>query len=95
MDEFPGELSTLEQCEPDYKTLPGWDEPTKGVQRVEDLPANARRYLESLEELCDVPVEMVSTGPGRDAIIVDMGRGKALLDSWFPVLTTEKVQPEN
>jgi adenylosuccinate synthase len=87
LDEFPGELSTLEQCEPDYQTLPGWDEPTKGVQRAQDLPANARRYLEALEELCGVPVGMVSTGPGRDAIIVDMGRGKALLDSWFPVQT--------
>jgi adenylosuccinate synthase len=85
LDEFPGELSTLEQCEPDYKTLPGWDEPTKGAKRVEDLPANARRYLETLEELCGVPVEMVSTGPGRDSIIVDMGHGKELLDTWFPI----------
>jgi adenylosuccinate synthase len=88
LDEFPGELSTLERCEPVYKTVPGWDEPTKGVQRVEDLPDNARRYLDTLEELCGVPVEMVSTGPDRDSIIVDMGHGKPLLDAWFPVRTT-------
>ncbi len=45
LEEFPGELSTLEQCEPVYETLPGWSRPTKGVTRFEDLPDNATRYL--------------------------------------------------
>ena len=83
LGEFPGELSTLEECEPEYETLPGWSEPTKGVTQIEDLPANAKRYLEVVEELCEVPVEMVSTGPDRDSTIVDMGRGTSLLDRWF------------
>ena len=83
LEEFPGELSTLEQCEPVYETLPGWSRPTKGVTRFEDLPDNAKRYLEVLEDLCKVPIEMVSTGPDRDSTIVDMGRGTSLLDRWF------------
>lgn len=83
LDEFPGELSTLERCEPIYETMPGWSEPTKGVTKFEALPANAKRYLDFLEELCGVPIEMVSTGPDRDSTIVDMGRGVSLLDSWF------------
>lgn len=82
-EEFPGELSTLEQCEPEYETLPGWAQPSKGVTRIADLPANARKYLETLEELCGVPVEMVSTGPDRDSTIVDMARGTTLPDRWF------------
>ncbi len=55
----------------------GLGQPTKGATNVEALPANARRYLETLEELCGVPVEMVSTGPDRDSTIVDMGRGRS------------------
>ncbi len=83
VDEFPGELSTLEECEPEYRTLPGWDKPTAGVTRAGDLPVNARRYLDALEELCGVPVEMVSTGAARAATIVDMERGAPLLERWF------------
>jgi adenylosuccinate synthase len=83
VEEFPGELSMLEQCEPEYETLPGWNEPTQGITSVEALPFNARRYLETLEKLCGIPVEMVSTGPDRASTIVDMGRGVSLLDRWF------------
>jgi len=83
VDEFPGELSMLEECQPEYRTLPGWDKPTAGVTKAGDLPDSARRYLDALQELCGVPVEMVSTGARRDAIIVDMERGNPLLESWF------------
>lgn len=82
IDDFPGELTTLEKCKPVYRTLPGWKSSTAGISRIEDLPANARRYLETLEELCTAPVEMVSTGPERDATIVDAGRG-SVLDRWL------------
>ncbi len=84
IDEFPGELSMLENCEPVYRTMPGWKASTTGVQNVAELPPNARRYLEVLEELCGAPVEMVSTGPERRATIVDMGRGKQpVMDRWL------------
>jgi adenylosuccinate synthase len=57
-------------CEPIYETLPGWDGTTVGAKRVEDLPANARAYIARIEALCDVPVDMISTGPDREETIV-------------------------
>ncbi len=83
VEEFPGELSTLEECEPEYRTIPGWEKSTAGTTRAADLPKNARQYLELLEELCQVPVELVSTGPDRDSTIVNMGREQNLLERWF------------
>ncbi len=84
VQEFPGELSMLEECKPVYRTLPGWETPTAGLERVADLPKNARAYLEALEELCGAPVEMVSTGPERHSTIEDMGKsGHSVLDDWF------------
>jgi adenylosuccinate synthase len=83
VDEFPGELSMLEGCEPEYRTLPGWNQSTAGVTRLGELPANARRYLDSLEELCGVPIGAVSTGPDRAATILDMENGQPLLEGWF------------
>jgi adenylosuccinate synthase len=83
VEEFPGELSLLEGCEPEYRTVPGWKKPTNGIQRREDLPDNARRYLDLLEELCAAPIAMVSTGPEREATIEAMSGGSSLLDQWF------------
>lgn len=57
-------------CEPIYETLPGWTGTTVGVKRIEDLPANARAYIARIEALCEVPVDMISTGPDREETIV-------------------------
>jgi adenylosuccinate synthase len=59
-----------EECEPVYETVPGWSESTSGVTDYERLPGAAQAYLARLEALLDVPVDIVSTGPGREAIIV-------------------------
>jgi adenylosuccinate synthase len=59
-----------EQCEPIYETLSGWKEPTVGVTRYDDLPVNAKRYLERLSELVKCPVDIVSTGSKRDQTII-------------------------
>ena len=84
IEDFPGELSMLEECKPVYRTLPGWDEPTAGIDDVSKLPKNARAYLEALEELCGTPIEMVSTGPERMSTITDMSGGSSpVLDRWF------------
>jgi adenylosuccinate synthase len=83
VEEFPGELSMLEGCQPEYRTLPGWQESTAGLTRFRDLPANARRYLEALEELCGVPVGAVSTGPDRESTILDMENGEPVVERWF------------
>ena len=56
--------------EPVYEELPGWRESTVGVTVYEALPANARRYLERLEALANVPIDMISTGPDREQTIV-------------------------
>jgi len=56
--------------EPVYEELPGWSESTAGITDYEALPGNARRYLERLEALTQVPLDMISTGPDRDQTIV-------------------------
>jgi adenylosuccinate synthase len=57
-------------CAPVYEELPGWQESTVGATSFARLPANARRYLERLQEIVAVPIDMVSTGPERDQTIV-------------------------
>jgi adenylosuccinate synthase len=55
---------------PVYEELPGWRESTVGITEYDGLPKNARRYLERLQELVEVPVDMISTGPDRDQTIM-------------------------
>ncbi|HLS50535.1 MAG TPA: adenylosuccinate synthase [Burkholderiaceae bacterium] len=50
--------------------MPGWSESTVGVTEYDKLPENARRYLERIAELCDIPIDMVSTGPDRTETIM-------------------------
>ncbi|RKP54870.1 adenylosuccinate synthase [Pararobbsia silviterrae] len=65
----PGAVS-VSRCEPVYETFPGWSESTVGVCEWDKLPANARAYLERVEEVAGVPIDMVSTGPDRDETIL-------------------------
>ncbi|MCC6610606.1 MAG: adenylosuccinate synthase [Burkholderiales bacterium] len=73
-----GELSELlpagaedaARCKPVYEELPGWGKSTVGIRRFEDLPGNARAYLERIEQTCGIGVDMISTGPDRDETIV-------------------------
>ena len=55
---------------PVYEELPGWKEGTANVKTLEDLPANARAYLERIESTCEVKVDFVSTGPDREDTII-------------------------
>src|SRR6204780_706506 len=57
-------------CEAVYEDLPGWKDSTIGKTRYEELPDNARRYLERLQELLGVPIDLISTGPDRRQTIV-------------------------
>ncbi|HSY05910.1 MAG TPA: adenylosuccinate synthase [Steroidobacteraceae bacterium] len=68
--EPPLSLEGYAGVEPVYEELPGWRESTVGVTRYEELPANARRYLERLQALVEVPVDMISTGSDREQTIV-------------------------
>jgi adenylosuccinate synthase len=56
--------------EPIYEEMPGWRESTFGITDYGALPANARRYLERLAELTEVPISMISTGPDREQTIM-------------------------
>ena len=59
------------RCGPIYEELPGWRDSTAGLRNYQDLPDNARRYLRRIEELVEVPVDIISTGPDRaDTIIL-------------------------
>lgn len=69
-DILPVGADALEGCEPVYEDMPGWSGSTVGVKRFEDLPQEARNYLKRMGEICEVPVDMVSTGPDRDETIV-------------------------
>jgi adenylosuccinate synthase len=58
------------ECEAVYEEHPGWKESSIGITRYEELPVNARRYLERLQALVGVPVGIISTGPDRDHTII-------------------------
>ena len=68
--EPPMSIESYAALEPVYEELPGWRESTVGVTAYEALPGNARRYLERLEALVSVPIDMISTGPDREQTIV-------------------------
>lgn len=67
--EFPSTLKVLTECEPLYEELPGWQEDISQIQRYEELPANAKRYLKRLAELAGVPVVIIGVGQGREQTI--------------------------
>jgi adenylosuccinate synthase len=58
------------EVEPVYEEMPGWKESTIGVTSYDALPLNARNYLQRLQELAGVPIDIISTGPDRDQTIV-------------------------
>ncbi len=74
----PASLKKLAQCVPIYEELPGWHEDISSAARVDELPVQARNYIKRIEEITEVPVSIVSVGPGRDQTIVakDPYKGK-------------------
>ena len=69
-DILPVGAEDLALCEPVYEELPGWSESTVGKKSRDELPAHALAYLARIEEVCDVPVAMISTGADREETIV-------------------------
>ncbi|MDO9242865.1 MAG: adenylosuccinate synthase [Rhodocyclaceae bacterium] len=69
-DILPVGADDLERCEPVYESMPGWQDSTVGVKALDGLPAAARAYIRRMEEVCGVPVDMVSTGPDREETII-------------------------
>ena len=63
--DFPTTVK-LAKAKPVYETLPGWKTDIRGIDKYEDLPENCRRYVEFIEKELNVPITMVSNGPGRN-----------------------------
>ena len=66
---FPNDAATLEACEPVYETLPGWSETITGCRSRRELPTNAQRYIDHIEDAVGVPVSIVSVGRASEATI--------------------------
>jgi len=64
--DFPSHAADLAIAKPVYRTLPGWKTDITGVRNLADLPKEARTYLDTLAELLEFPVEIVSVGPDRE-----------------------------
>ena len=69
-DLLPAGAEDTARCEPIYEDWPGWNESTVGVKRYDGLPKAACNYLERIQELLGVSVDMISTGPDREETIV-------------------------
>ena len=69
-DLLPLGSEQVADCEPIFIDMPGWHESTFGVKDWDKLPDNARNYLLKLQDLCGVPIHIVSTGPERDETIL-------------------------
>jgi adenylosuccinate synthase len=65
LDILPMDADEIAKCVPVYESLPGWTETTAGLTNWEQLPVNAKRYLERMQALIGAPIDMVSTGPDR------------------------------
>jgi adenylosuccinate synthase len=67
--EFPGDLTMLDRAVPRYEWFEGWRSDTGAARTLEELPPNARRYLDRIQELVEAPIAYVSVGTRRDQII--------------------------
>ena len=68
-DEFPAQQTVLHNCEPVYEELPGWGTDITGVRKFDELPAEARDYIEYIQDAVDTPIGWVSVGPERSQLI--------------------------
>jgi adenylosuccinate synthase len=70
IDILPLDADDIVACQPIYESFAGWTEPTVGLTQWDQLPLNARRYLERIQQCMGAPIDMVSTGPDREQTIL-------------------------
>jgi adenylosuccinate synthase len=70
IEHFPSDAFLLERCKPIYETMSGWRIDVSKIRKQSELPANARRYVDRLRELLEVPVTIISVGPDREQTII-------------------------
>jgi len=69
-DRFPSSLRVMERAEPVWEEMDGWEESLSDVRKLEDLPRNARKYVDHLQETLQTEMVLVSVGPGREQTII-------------------------
>ncbi len=70
LTEFPQSLKVLAECEAIYEEMPGWQEDLTTISSYEQLPIEAKKYVERIEELTKVPLTILAVGPGRTQTII-------------------------
>jgi adenylosuccinate synthase len=80
LNEMPALAEEYEHVTPEYRTLPGWNETTYGLKDGSKLPKAATAYLKFISDFLKVEIGMISTGPERDATIIQPG---TLLSKWL------------
>ena len=70
VEDFPSAITKLAQVEPVYYSLPGWSEDVSGSRAFEDLPENARKYVEHIEQVIGIPVVLIGVGPDREQLVL-------------------------
>ena len=68
--EMPADLQVLSECQPQYEVMSGWTAATTGVTTYKNLPVQAKRYLQRIEELVGCRIDMISTGSKRSETII-------------------------
>lgn len=66
---FPSSLKALEECEPIYETLPGWQQPLTEARTAQDIPPNTQSYIKFVSDYLNVPIPIISVGPDRNQIV--------------------------
>ena len=69
MTTFPSSLRVLEECEPVYETLPGWEQPLTEARTAADIPQRTKDYVAYVADYLNVPIPIISVGPDRDQIV--------------------------
>ncbi|SGZ53388.1 CIC11C00000003310 [Sungouiella intermedia] len=70
LESFPEDLAKLGKVDVEYVTLPGWEQDISKTTDYKDLPENAKKYLEYIENFLDVPIKWVGVGPARESMLV-------------------------
>ena len=80
IEDIPYGANALAECEPVYETVPGWKTKTSGITRFDELPEAAKSYVRLVEQLCNAPVALISTGPERTETII---REESIVSEWM------------
>jgi len=70
MNEFPADTTKLELVKPFYLEMPGWQEDISDCTKFTELPVNAQKYVQKIEELLEIPIGIISVGPNRNQTII-------------------------